>query len=120
MCGVAGFKGGVTFLAFSARTRRTIHAGAALEATPRRQAKRPRGCASLKIHKNNQCKNATQISAPTLSKLLPPQVISLYLLSQIIVFQADRRSAGHPSTYANMQYTALNRWKKNLAILSHC
>jgi hypothetical protein len=36
------------------------------------------------------------------------------LLSQIIVFQADRRSAGHPCTYANMQYTALNRWKKIL------
>jgi hypothetical protein len=42
------------------------------------------------------------------------------LIKVIFALQADRRRSGRPCTYANMQYTPLNRCKKCLAILKRC
>jgi len=41
-------------------------------------------------------------------------------INVIIVFQANSRRSGRPGTYAEMQYTPLNRHEKCLAILTHC
>jgi hypothetical protein len=100
MCGVAGFKGGVTFLAFAAGTRGERSPPALHSKRLRAGTPTARASASLKIHKNTQCKNATRISAPPLPERLPPQDISLGLLIGLLCFKPI---AEEPAIHAPMQ-----------------
>jgi hypothetical protein len=120
MCGVTGFQGGVIFLAFSEGTRAndTRRRSARCRSTPAGQP--PTGMR----FPENSCKQPVQ-KCDSEPRHAPAGALATasdkpLLINQIIAFQADRGRAGHPRTYANMQHAALDPWKKNLAILSHC